>query len=375
MKPFEDDRLAATLESLRPIPRPDFTAELDERVAAGFPRRSRGSALGRLIARLRAMGPRRALIPAGAMALAAAAAVTVVVAIGQDETGTPSSGLLSLTEEEHFAAPEGDTASPPMAEGNATGATAAGAELLPPGAEPHLDRAGPYASRASKREIERSAEMVLATEPAGVRRAASEVFETVHAHRGIVLSSSIRDGAEGEAGARFELLIPSARLGDALAAFSGIAEVRSRHETTADITAPTARTGEQLRDSRAKIDSLLAELSQSDTEAERTAVEAQLRGERRHNAYLRSQLSSLRRRANLSHVSLQVETGAASTSPDETGGWGVGDALGDAGDILAIAAGVAIVGLAVLGPIALIALLAWLANRARIHRARARALA
>ena len=50
-----------------------------------------------------------------------------------------------------------------------------------------------------------------------------------------MLSSSTREGKPGEAAARFELLIPSAKLGDALAALSAIDEVRSRHEATDDI--------------------------------------------------------------------------------------------------------------------------------------------
>ncbi len=406
MEPFEDDKLISALESLRPAPRPAFAAALDERAAAGFPRREPvgDSALARLAARVRAFGPRRALVSAGATALAAVAAVTVVVAV--NENGGPSSMRFSSTIEDSAPPPAGsrkgnfdgadndqragthlkyEAALPNMARkpggGEGTAASSAGsAAQMEPFTQPTdaqvqpLSRTGPYASKAPRREIERSAQMVLGTDPPDVRKAAAEVFETVHAYRGIVLGSSIRDGGEGEAGARFQLLIPSARLGDALAAFSGIAEVRSRHEATADITAPTIRTGEQLRDSRAKIESLLAQLSNADTTGERIAAEAELRSERRHNAYLRSQLSSLQRRANLSRVSLRIETGTVSSS-SENGGWGVGDALGDAGHILAIAAGVTIVGLAILGPIALIVLLVWLANRARIRRGRRRALA
>ncbi len=390
MEPFEDDNFVATLESLRPAPRPAFAAELDERAAGGFPLRSRfaGTRLGLLVEQLRAIEPRRALVPAGATALAAVAAVTVVVAVSENGGGGPSTlrldssagGATSRASGAHSGARAQHEAVVPNAperlqgvEGSAAGATSAAP--LAKAVEPFSQSNGPYASQAPHREIERSAEMVLGAEPDGVRKAAAEVFETVHAHRGIVLSSSIRNGAGGEAGARFELLIPSARLSDALAGFSAIAEVRSRHEATADITAPTVRAGERLRDSRARIESLLAQLSGADTEAERTAAEVRLRGERRHAAYLRSQLSSLERRANLSRVSLRIETGTASSSPHETGGWSVGDALDDAGHILAIAAGVTIVGLAVVGPIALIALLAWLANRARVRRRRQRALA
>ena len=70
---------------------------------------------------------------------------------------------------------------------------------------------------------------------------------------------------------------------------------------------------------------------------------------------------------------MRIETGAAEDSSGG-GAWGVGDALDDAGHILAVAAAVTVVGLAILGPIALIALLAWLAHRAWVRRERRRVL-
>ncbi len=58
---------------------------------------------------------------------------------------------------------------------------------------------GPYAtSRRPTATIERSAEIVLGAEPAEVAEDAAEVFDAVHAANGIVLSSSIRDGAGGQ---------------------------------------------------------------------------------------------------------------------------------------------------------------------------------
>ena len=54
--------------------------------------------------------------------------------------------------------------------------------------------------------------------------------------------------------------------------------------------------------------------------------------------------------------------------------WGIDDAFHDAGHILAVAAAVTVVGLAILGPIALIALLAWLTHRTWVRRERRRAL-
>ena len=78
----------------------------------------------------------------------------------------------------------------------------------------------------------------------------------------------------------------------------------------------------------------------------------------------------------MSEVTVRIVTdhGAGVTPPGKDGSWGVGDALHDAGHILTIAAGVALIGLAILGPIALIALAFWLANRFRVRRLRERTL-
>jgi uncharacterized protein DUF4349/sigma-70-like protein len=211
-------------------------------------------------------------------------------------------------------------------------------------------------------------------DPSDVRAGAAKVFETVHAYDGIVLRSSISDGAEGDAGATFDLLTPSGKLGDALAAFSGIAEVRSRHEASQDITAPTVHASERLQDSRAKIEGLLLQLSQADSDGERGAVETELRAERHHATALRSSLTSLNRRANLSHVSLRIETGESAAGESSGGSWGIDDALSDAGHILAIAAGVTLIALAIVAPLALIALLVWFARRLWVKRNREHAL-
>jgi hypothetical protein len=400
MESSRDDRLAAALSSLRPAPRPEFAAELDRRAAAGFPRRAGGgSPLSRLLARLRATAPRRALLPVGALALVAIVVATAVVA--SNDSGSSSSQTLALTNDDagssgpvspapsvhrapaapsqaHSAPPHGgssgagveseipayETAVPSAAAGSAVGSESSSSS----GAA----ETGPYPSHANHRDIERAAAIVLGAERTEIGDDSAKVFEAVHTAGGIVLSSSTRNGSEGRAGARFDLLIPSAKLDDALASFSGIAEVLSRHEATNDITAPTVGLSERLQDSNAKIDGLLNELAGSETEVEREAVEAQLRSERNRAAALKAQLTNLQRRATFSRVSLRIETSASSSNSG--GGWGIDNALHDAGHILAIAAGVTIVGLAILGPLALICLLIWLANRTRVRRGRERAL-
>jgi Domain of unknown function (DUF4349) len=389
MDPLRDDQLIADLQALRPTPRPQFAAELDERAAAGFPRRSRLLRKGApaLFTAMRNKGPadfRRLLVPAGAFAVLAIAVLAVVVATNQTGSRSNSASTLGLlngaTAEK--AAPEALEEAPreaapaqsaPSAEADEASGTAFEAEgpvpALPSKVAPKNAPLAPLHHRA----VERSAEVVLAAKSEDVADDATKVFEAVHANNGIVMRSSTQEGRAGEAGATFDLLIPSAKLGDAMAAFSGIDHVRSRHEATADITAPTVGAAEVLKESRARIDSLLAQLEAAEIEEEREAVEAELRHERRRAGRLAAQLTHLHRRADFSRVLLRIETGGADESSGG-GAWGIGDALHDAGHVLTVVAAVALVGLAVLGPIALIALLAWLTHRAWVRRERRRVL-
>jgi hypothetical protein len=376
METPRDDQLIAELRALRPAPRPEFAAELDQRAAAGFPRRSRLSLKSPpdLFTAMRNKRPahlRHLLLPAGGLAVIALAVTTAVIAIS---SGGGESSLNLAVEPDSASNPahkkqsveySAGATSVPVAPSAASAGGAAEVEARPFSRE--------IKPRLHHRAVERNAEIVLGADPADVADDSAKVFEAVHAHDGIVMGSSTREGEAGVAGARFELLIPSAKLSDALAALSGIDEVRSRHEATDDITAPTVQTGELLQDSKARIDSLLAQLEAADAESEREAVEEELTAERRHRARLRAQLQHLERRADYSRVLVRIETGASHDS-SSGGAWGIDDAIGDAGHILAVAAAVAVVALAILGPIALIALLAWLTHRAWVRRERRRVL-
>src|SRR6476660_8074327 len=74
---YED--VAVALAEVRPVPRDDFAAELDELVAAGFPRKSRFGRLHAIAVRLRGLSPQRRLVASGAAALTAIAIATVVI--------------------------------------------------------------------------------------------------------------------------------------------------------------------------------------------------------------------------------------------------------------------------------------------------------
>jgi len=370
----EHDDIAVALAEARPTPRHDFSAELDELVAAGFPRdtRTRRAPLAAIAHRLRVLSPQRFLFATGGTALVAIVVATAIVASldsGPEPAGVEPQAAKPQPQIQ-FSEPIPDVATPSK-ESSAASAQGSASETQASDEVQSSDSLLRFGRDVRHRDIERSAEISLLAEPADVADDSAQVFDTVHDARGIVLNSTTTAGQN--AGARFELLIPSHNLGDALAAFSAIDEFCSRHAATTDIIAPTVSVEEQLRDSRAKIDGLLAQLSAAETESAGETVEIELRRERRHGAALQAQLERLQRRADYSRVSLRIEANDAATS--SAGGWGIDDAVGDAGHILAVAAAVSIVGLAIVGPLVLIGLLAWLAHRLWLRRARDRALA
>ncbi|HEY1854195.1 MAG TPA: DUF4349 domain-containing protein [Solirubrobacterales bacterium] len=374
MKPFSemgDSELAAALHSLRPEPSPAFATELDQRAAAGFPRRSRGrrsSPLAHLLAR----SPGRLALGGFAAIVLIALVTTVVVSSGGGgEPGAPGSGSESGPSLQAAPNASGGEASVGGEEEAATRA-----EMQAPETAGGRTVHGPAALAKSHRQVEHAADITIGTKPDEVGGASSQVFEAVHRYGGTVLNSSTQNGSGTQAEASFELLIPSGKVDDAMAAFSQIGEVIDRHETTNDITAPTVGAAERLQDSEARIEGLLAQLSEATTESEREVVEAELDSERHHAAHLKSKLSHLHQRADLSRVSVKIVGGKSALAPGASGGdsWGAGKALGDAGHLLSVAAGVVIVGFAVLAPLMLLLLLAWLAGHAWTRRARERAL-
>lgn len=384
MERFSDHNdLATALAEVRPAPRDAFADELDKRVAAGFPPHARlaGSPLEGFVAWVRALPPQRLLFASGATALAAILLATVLIASSGPRTSgpPPSNGPLSQfipsksgnSSDSGAAAPQGAAPESSVLSPAGHSAPAHSSESASDGdsATNGSFQARGLAHLSGNRKIERSAEISLLADPADVSEDSAKVFAAVHDANGIVLHSTTASGKG--ASARFELLIPSARLGDALAAFSSIDEVRSRQEATDDITKPTASTEEELQDVQARVDGLLAQLSSSEVESEREAIAAELRAERQHAARLRNQLARLHQRTAYSRVLVRIQSGA---STESGGTWGIGDAFHDAGHILGIAAGVTLVGLAVIAPLVLLFLLAWLAQRLWLRSRRERAL-
>jgi hypothetical protein len=83
-----------------------------------------------------------------------------------------------------------------------------------------------------------------------------------------------------------------------------------------------------------------------------------------------AQANSVDRRARFASLSVNITSKGA----DSDGGWSLGDAVDDAGDVLRTVAGVGLVTLAVIAPVALIGAMAfWIVSATR-RRGRERAL-
>jgi hypothetical protein len=102
-------------------------------------------------------------------------------------------------------------------------------------------------------------------------------------------------------------------------------------------------------------------------------LQAQLAAVNRQIADAKSELNAVETRAQLATVTIVITSEGAGTSDDDDG-WSFGDALEDAGKVLEVGAGVALISAAVLLPLAIIAAIAYFVVSAANRRARERAL-
>ncbi len=368
------DRLATLVRDLRDereLPTPEFSARLDLWAAEGFPRgraptqrRTTGaSPLARLRERLAATPGRRILAPAGA-----AATLLVVIAVGVSQI---PSGTVEQSDD------DGAVSTQSGGGGEAAVEESAGPARLQAQAEA-LDR------RASdipfgQRKIARRVDLKLATSPEKFRGAANEVLDVVRDHRGFVSQSRVSGGdpdvKRSRTGqARFELRIPAGELSSALAALSDLGNVVSRTDGQIDITGRFVSTKQRIADLEASRGRLLRELETAYTTTEQDAIERQLQIVEAQLADAGEELGDLQKRVQLVPVTVTITADRTIDEADDEGAWSIGDAFDDAGRVLEVVAGVLVVSAAVVIPVGLLVLLAWLTAREIARRRRESAL-
>lgn len=395
--------LARALSDERPATDPGFAADLDQRVAEGFPRPGQlaGShRLAELWKMLTAVPPRRILARAGA-----AATVLVVAGVTVSQSGeiwdggdggfttrpAPDQPVVSQGEPNAGAEPAGRDVRGAIPNENRTTR-----ELAFEANRQRLERQVQHLAPAqaaqglssgfraanvplSQRKLARRVDLALSTAPERFRTAADGVLDVVRDHRGYVLRSSVSGGDPDAPRSRlghasFTLRIPATELSASLGDLSDLGHVVSRTDGRVDITSRFVSAEKRIADFEETRERLLRELAEAVTITEQESlrrrleiVEAQLRA-------AEDDLAAAQQRVRLVPVSVTIDADRALADGDDAGGWGLGDAVSDAGKVLEVTAGVLLVSVAVLGPLAILAALIWLATRALARLRRERAL-
>ncbi|HEY6526700.1 MAG TPA: DUF4349 domain-containing protein [Solirubrobacteraceae bacterium] len=372
--------LALILRRERPRTSDAFTARLDAQVQRRFARpapAARGTGLRRWLGgslaglTAAAAGVAVVLVVAGghgggSSSNSSAAAGNVVSSASASASAAPSAGgaaagkpLLGITPAIREKRPSGAAAA------TATSSSSSAASSAPGSVIP-----GPVIP--GKRQVVQSAQLVLGVTPKRIDDVSQQVFNVVGQEKGYVNGSNVTSGG-GNGGASFQLSVPSANLAATLTSLSQLrgAHVISRTDNTNDITGQVGGAGQKLAEARALRRSLLKQLADATTTQQVDSIQARLHDA---NASIASDLSTLRglqRQVAYSSIDVRIQSAAAPppVSQHHSGGFTIGTAAHDAGRVLVVVAGVALIVLAAMVPVALVgALLAWVIFAVRRRR-------
>jgi hypothetical protein len=388
--------LTLILAGQRPLPSAEFASELDERVARRF-------------APAPVAGTKHArrwwvFAPGAAIAVAAAAAVAIVISGGGQPAqinGTPgpviassSSAAASAPARPIRAAANGAAKAPPSALGahssasgsagaasgsagaasGSAGAASGSAGAASSSAAPVLSPApGIPAPSTAGRQVIQSAQLSLSTRPRNVDAVAQQVFDVIAAQNGVVENSQVTATNNASGYAQFQLSVPSANLSQTMGDLSRLhgASVASRTDATQDINGQVGAAGRALADARALRTALLRQLQNATTTNAIDSLKTQIRDAEASISSDLATLNKLHHQVDFSQIALTIN--AASVPPVHPVASGdsftLGKAAHDAGRVLVVAAGVALITLAVLVPIAMVvAVVLWIAYAIRRRR-------
>jgi hypothetical protein len=353
--------LTLILAGQRPQPTPSFAAALDQRVAARFaaPAPSPASEPARRRRR------RWLYAPGAVLAVAAAAAGVIVVSSG----APPRQLATDLSVSKGVA--HVDVAPATAASAAATSTSAASSASSGSPARPAASSLAPNSTPG--RQVISSAQISLSTRPSQVDNVAQQVFTVIANQNGVVESSNVTSTSTASGYAQFQLSVPNANLGATMAALSRLqgAAVVSRTDASQDVTGRVGGAGRRLADARALRTALLRKLAVATTPTAIDSLQAQIRDADASIASDLSTLRSLQHQVASSQISLTVNASMIVGHPSSTNGgpFSLGRAAHDAGRVLVVAAGVALIALAVLVPLGLLAAVGlWVGYAVRRHR-------
>ena len=366
--------VALLLTGERPQTPPSFVERMDERVARRFAQVPPPAA---------APKPRRSRAglwqAAGAMAAGVAVIVGIAIVVGgHNGASSESSSSASSTVSSAAASSAGagasaqqrapfsnekSAASAPAATTASGSASSGAAESLQP--------------PTTGRKVVQSAQLQLAASPNRIDDVAQQVYNVIGQLNGIVVRSTITQTGGLDGSANFQLSVPSASLGQAMSQLSSLhyASVLSRTDASQDITDQYGAAKRALSDARALRTSLLKQLASATTTEQIDSLKVQIRDAEASISSDQATLNRLNHQVGFSQLALDISARSAPAPVSHhSGGFGIGRAAHDAGRVLTVAAGVALIALAALTPVALVAALLWWVGSAVRRRRREQAL-
>jgi Domain of unknown function (DUF4349) len=343
--------IALLLASDRPQVPPTFATSMDQKVARRF------AAVPTERPR-----PRRAARfweAAGALVAGVALIAVIVVVAGGGHGATPSPSpspsRSSVAKSQSELVPPTNSANGSVASGTSTQA------LQPP---------------TTGRKVVQGSQLNLTAAPNRIEAVAQEIYDVVGQANGIVESSSVTQGGPGGY-ANFQLSLPSGGLAQAMSQLSSLnyAAVSSRTDSSQDITDQYGAATRALADARALRTSLLKQLANATTTEQVDSLNAQIHDAEASISSDQATVNRLNHSVNYSEVYVTVQAKSA-PAPVSHGGGGftLGRSAHDAGRVLTVAAGVALIAIAALTPVALVVALAWWVGSALKRRRREQAL-
>lgn len=206
-------------------------------------------------------------------------------------------------------------------------------------------------AKAPQRSVARDATLTLATEGRKVETLSDRVIAVVDDAGGYVATSRVRRGAAGTGTATFQLMLPASTFQETFAELSRLAHVRSRSQSTEDISAQTQGANRSLARARARVAELSKRLDAAESDAERRSLKMRLARAKFVERQALRQVRSNRSRVNYVPLSLKVVADDKAAAAEKGT---IVRALERAAEILTGIAAFLIVALAVALPLALV---------------------
>jgi hypothetical protein len=390
--------IALLLASDRPQLPAEFARSMDERVGRRFAPAPDSAVPIKAVRRGRLA--RRFWEGTGALAAGVALVVAIVVVAGGGGGGSSMSSSSAAPPGSSGASVGSSAASPGTAGGTtstAAGGTGAPAPLAPSGARTPNSRAEKAAASGTAapsvptsgasapqllqppttgRKVVQSAQLNLTAASSRVDAVAQEVYNVVGQVNGIVISSTVTQGGPNGY-ASFQLSVPSTSLPETMSRLSQLtyAQVTSRTDNTQDITNHYNATASALADARALRTSLLKQLANAVTTEQVQSLTAQIHDAEASISSDEATLGRLNNQVNFSQINVEIDTSTPLPPvAHKSGGFGIGRAAHDAGRVLTVAAGGALIAIAALTPVGLVVALVWWVGAAVRRRRREQAL-